>query len=68
MTTHQHDPARHAGHTAPAGNAVGMSLIALINVSTCLRVITGQRDGELSARPVRITRIVLWKERHELSA
>lgn len=42
MTAHQHDPSRHVGQTAPAGNGVGGVAIALIDASTRLCVITRQ--------------------------
>ena len=54
MTAHQHRPARHAGLVVPAENGVRVlclhgSLIALINASNRLCVITRQPGGGCQA-------------------
>jgi hypothetical protein len=51
MTAHQHRPAKHAGLVVPPENGVGVlclhrSLIALINASNRLGVITRQHGGD----------------------
>ena len=64
MTAHQHRPARHAGLVVPAENGVGVlclhgSLIARINASNRLCLITRRPGGDCQPGQFGVTRILL---------